>query len=86
MSMALNDYCKALFPLFESNYLPVLQISTLKSLLPFRTLPFNSINYFTYHEMMKLTSNEVANLPLKAIVQSLFASSLVRYKNEGIFD
>lgn len=63
-----------------------MQISTLKSLFPFRALPFNSINYFTYHEMIKLANNEIVNLPVKFIAQTIFANSLVRYKNEGIME
>ena len=88
MSMALIDYCKALSCEVQvmDNELPVLQHSIAMSLFPFRAIPFNSINYFTYHELAKLVNSEIVHLPVKAIAQTLFAASLVRYKNEGIYE
>lgn len=51
MSMALIDYCKSLSGEVQvrENEMPVLQQSITLSLFPFRAIPFNSINYFTYH-------------------------------------
>ncbi len=87
-SMALVDYCKELSKKNESKQveLGVMQMSILKSMFSFRAIPFNSINYFTYHELTKLVNSEIVHLPLKSIAQTIFAASLVRYKNEGIME
>ncbi len=59
----------------------VLKYVPLKQMLPGRVFTFNSQLYFIYHELAKFLQVEEGMMTIRSLANSVFALSLVQYKN-----
>lgn len=59
---------------------------SLRVLLPFQPIPYNSSLYLVYHELATLTYVEMQNITNIFLAKTLDQLSIVKYKNERLHD
>lgn len=58
----------------------------LMQLIPFQAIPYNSSQYFVYHDLANLTHTQMRNIGSLSLAKIMQNLSLVKYKNEKFYD